>query len=132
MFGGDPGGEHPDDELRGCEPMLALIACGPEDHCWRALERWTAKHPLRLWETAEVLVRDLSSVRIQRGQRSAVPARDWEVKRMGTRVIQATYRSVCGLCGDAIFAEEEIANVDDEWCHRACVEDECPGLDWDE
>lgn len=56
-FSGDPDEEHPDDELRGMHPLMEHIACGPEDFCWDALANWTNKHPLRLWEQAEVLIR---------------------------------------------------------------------------
>jgi hypothetical protein len=62
-FSGDPGAEHPDPELRGLGPSLAFVAVGPEDFCWDALGRWTAKHPLRMWEEAEVLQRDPAVVR---------------------------------------------------------------------
>lgn len=58
-FSGDPALEHDDEELRGHAPSLTLIACGPEDFCWQQLTNWTKKHPLRMWETAEVLARDL-------------------------------------------------------------------------
>lgn len=58
-FSGDPVGEHPDPELNGHEPRLLLIACGPETFCWEALATWTAKQPLRMWEEAEVVARDL-------------------------------------------------------------------------
>jgi hypothetical protein len=57
-FSGDPAGEHPDEDLHGQEPSLDFIACGPEEFCWDALERQTDKHPLRMWEEAEVLARD--------------------------------------------------------------------------
>jgi len=56
-FRGDPGDEHPDEELRGWAPKLELIAAGPVEHCWAALDRWTTTHPLRDGETAEVLER---------------------------------------------------------------------------
>jgi hypothetical protein len=62
-FSGDPASEHPDDELRGRGPSLDLIACGPENFCWDALAKWTAEHPLRMWEEAEVLARDPALVR---------------------------------------------------------------------
>lgn len=62
-FSGDPDEEHPDEELRGKEPHLQFIACGPEEFCWDSLFRWTEKHPLRQWETAEVVARHLSVVR---------------------------------------------------------------------
>lgn len=62
-FSGDPAEEHPDPELRGRGPSLDLIACGDEDFCWKALARWTATHPLRLWEEVEVLERHPSVVR---------------------------------------------------------------------
>ena len=61
-FSGDPAEEHPDEALRGKAPHLQFIACGPEDFCWSALATWTAKHPLRLWEEAEVLARHPSVV----------------------------------------------------------------------
>jgi hypothetical protein len=61
-FSGDPAVEHPDDELRGSPPRLHLIACGPEPFCWEALAGYTAAHPLRQWETAEVLARDLATL----------------------------------------------------------------------
>lgn len=63
VFGGDPVGEHPDPELRGAAPSLTLVACGPEDFCWQALAEWTAGHPLRMWEDAEVLARHPTVVR---------------------------------------------------------------------
>jgi hypothetical protein len=63
-FPGDLGGEHPDPELRGHSPKLTLIAAGPEAFCWGALTRWTAQHPLRLWEAAEVVARDPSAVQV--------------------------------------------------------------------
>lgn len=56
-FSGDPDSEHSDEELKGKGPSMELIASGPEDFCWDALDKWTTKHPLRLWESAEVLVR---------------------------------------------------------------------------
>lgn len=56
-FPGDPAGEHLDPALNGRAPALELIGCGPEDFCWDALRKWTETHPLRLWETAEVLAR---------------------------------------------------------------------------
>lgn len=61
-FSGDLDNEHPDEELRGRAPRLELIAAGPEEHCWDALTKWTAKHPLQIWQTAEVLERDLKLV----------------------------------------------------------------------
>lgn len=63
-FSGDPAGEHPDEDLRGHGPSLTLVGCGPEAFCWQALAKWTERHPLRLWETAEVLARDPSVVRV--------------------------------------------------------------------
>jgi hypothetical protein len=57
-FSGDPAGEHPDEELRGRAPHLSLVACGPEEFCWDSLTKWTERHPLRMWEEGEVLVRD--------------------------------------------------------------------------
>lgn len=62
-FSGDPAGEHPDETLRGSSPKLTLIAAGPERFCWDALNAWTAKNPLRMWETAEVVTRHPSAVR---------------------------------------------------------------------
>jgi hypothetical protein len=62
-FSGDPCGEHPDEELCGRPPSLTLLACGPEDFCWESLVKWTAKHPLRMWEDAEVVARHPSVVR---------------------------------------------------------------------
>jgi hypothetical protein len=58
VFSGDPASEHEDEELRGREPHLRLIACGDESYCWEALVLWTKKHPLREWENVEVLARD--------------------------------------------------------------------------
>lgn len=63
FFGGDPMGEHPDEELCGREPSMKFIACGSEDFCWAALASWTEKHPLRMWEDVEVLARDMTVVR---------------------------------------------------------------------
>ncbi len=62
VFSGDPASEHPDERMCGQPPSLALIACGPEEFCWDALKRWTKDRPLRLWEDAEVLSRDLAVV----------------------------------------------------------------------
>lgn len=56
-FSGDPAGEHPDPELNGSEPGLQLIAAGSEPFCWESLAAWTARHPLRMWEMAEVVAR---------------------------------------------------------------------------
>ncbi len=67
-FSGDPAGEHPDPDLRGQCPSLTLIASGPEDFCWNAVVRWTADHPLRMWEEAEVLERHPSVVRTADGR----------------------------------------------------------------
>lgn len=61
-FGGDPAGEHPDEELRGEEPRMTFIACGREAFCWEHLAHWTEAHPLRMWEEAEVLARDVGLV----------------------------------------------------------------------
>lgn len=61
-FSGDPASEHSDPELRGQSPSLTLIAAGSEQFCWDALASWTAKHPLRMWEDAEVLTRHPSVV----------------------------------------------------------------------
>jgi hypothetical protein len=65
-FSGDPDGEHPNPELNGTGPSLTLIAAGPEDFCWEQLANWTAKHPLCMWEDAEVLERHPSVVRAVR------------------------------------------------------------------
>jgi hypothetical protein len=65
-FSGDPASEHPDEELHGAAPCLTFIASGPEKFCWDALFRWTAEHPLRMWEEAEVLARDPALVRSER------------------------------------------------------------------
>lgn len=67
-FSGDPAEEHPDAELRGTGPSLTLIASGPEDFCWDALAKWTATHPLHMWEDAEVLERHPSVVRSPSGR----------------------------------------------------------------
>lgn len=56
-FSGDPAGEHSNSQLNGQPPSLKLIAAGNETFCWEALTRWTGKHPLQMWETAEVLAR---------------------------------------------------------------------------
>ncbi len=56
-FSGDLTGTHPDPELNGHSPRMEVIANGDEDFCWRALQQWTAKHPLRMGEAAEVLAR---------------------------------------------------------------------------
>lgn len=58
LFSGDPDNEHLDESLRGAGPHMTLIACGPYDFCWRELDSWTHKHPLREWEHAEVLARE--------------------------------------------------------------------------
>jgi hypothetical protein len=63
LFSGDPDSEHPDPELNGRGPQAEFIAAGPEDFCWSALAQWTVKHPLRMWETAEVVARHPSVVR---------------------------------------------------------------------
>jgi len=65
MFGGDPAEEHDDPDLRGHGPSMEFICAGPEQFCWDSLAAWTAKHPLRLWEEAEVLTRDPSVVRTE-------------------------------------------------------------------
>jgi hypothetical protein len=57
-FSGDPAGEHADEDLCGQSPGLHMIACGPEDFCWEAVGRWVETHPLRQWESVEVLKRD--------------------------------------------------------------------------
>lgn len=56
-FTGDLTGTHPDPELNGSSPRMEIIAAGDEDFCWEALSQWTAKHPLRMGENAEVLAR---------------------------------------------------------------------------
>lgn len=44
---------------------------------------------------------------------------------MSLRVVIAAYDGRCGLCGDAITADtDEIVNIDGEWCHAQCAEDE--------
>ena len=63
LEGGPVGGAHPDEELCWQEPSLTLIASGPEDFCWESLAKWTEKHPLRMWEDAEVVERHPSVVR---------------------------------------------------------------------
>lgn len=63
VFSGDPAEEHPAEDLRGSGPSMTLIAAGSEEFCWTALAAWTAKHPLRMWEEAEVLTRHPSVVR---------------------------------------------------------------------
>lgn len=63
VFSGDLDEEHPDPDLNGSGPRMELIAAGPEDFCWQALADWTAEHPLRMWEDAEVLARHESVVR---------------------------------------------------------------------
>lgn len=57
VFGGDFDNDHPDPLLRGHGPHMEMIACGPEQHCWDAIKEWTATHPLRRDEHAEVLAR---------------------------------------------------------------------------
>jgi hypothetical protein len=57
VFEGDPGGEHPDPELRGRGPRLTLIGSGSADFCWAVIGRWTSTHPLRRSEHAEVVAR---------------------------------------------------------------------------
>ena len=64
MFSGDPANEHPDADLRGQAPSATFIAAGPEQFCWDSLTQWTAKHPLRMWEEAEVVERHSSVVRL--------------------------------------------------------------------
>lgn len=63
VFNGDLDGTHPDPDLNGSGPRIDLIACGPEDFCWQALTDWTAAHPLRPSEDAEVLARHESVIR---------------------------------------------------------------------
>lgn len=57
VFGGDPGREHPDADLRGRGPQLSLIGAGSEEFCWSAIAEWTSRHPLREGEHAEVVAR---------------------------------------------------------------------------
>jgi hypothetical protein len=64
VFSGDPACEHPEEELRGHRPSIDLIACGPEEFCWESLAAYTKAHPLRLWETAEVLARTVELDRV--------------------------------------------------------------------
>lgn len=64
VFGGDPGAEHPDEELRGRGPHLELIACGSESFCWEHVSVWVGNHPLQDWQTVEVLMRDPAVVRV--------------------------------------------------------------------
>lgn len=59
-FSGDPAGEHPDSDLNGQAPHLNFIGSGDEEFCWRAVNNWTEKHPLRTWEHAEVLTRTMN------------------------------------------------------------------------
>lgn len=66
-FSGDLDETHPDEALRGQGPSMEFIAVGPEDFCWDALAEWTAKHPLLLWQEAEVLARHPSVVRTPPG-----------------------------------------------------------------
>jgi hypothetical protein len=40
-----------------------------------------------------------------------------------TRVTIASYDSVCGICLEPIEEFDEIATVNDEWCHAQCAED---------
>lgn len=40
---------------------MEIIAAGDEEFCWKALADWTASHPLRMWETAEVLARTMTA-----------------------------------------------------------------------
>lgn len=68
VFGGDLDNDHPDETLRGYGPQMTLIAAGPEQYCWDALERWTAEHELQRDETAEVVKRDPSVVRLPPGK----------------------------------------------------------------
>lgn len=63
VFAGDFDADHPDPALRGHGPDVALIACGPEDWCWRCIERHTLHRPLTRDETVEVVARDPALVR---------------------------------------------------------------------
>lgn len=58
VFSGDPASEHPDEELRGQPPSMTFLACGDEAFCWTSAVGWTVDHPLRQWETVEVLARN--------------------------------------------------------------------------
>lgn len=64
-FSGDPAEEHPDEELRGKGPSLELIAAGNQTFCWQALADWTKTHPLKMWQTAEVVARDPLIVHVE-------------------------------------------------------------------
>lgn len=64
-FSGDPAEEHADPDLNGMAPHLQFIAAGDEDFCWKALDEWTAKHPLQEWQDCEVLMRDPELVSAQ-------------------------------------------------------------------
>lgn len=35
--------------------------------------------------------------------------------------ILAQYQSVCGHCGHLIVTDEEIVEIDGEWCHADCA-----------
>lgn len=56
-FAGDFDNDHPDEELRGSSPSMTLLGAGDEAFCWKQCADWTAKHPLRRHEHAEVLLR---------------------------------------------------------------------------
>jgi len=38
--------------------------------------------------------------------------------------ILARFPGRCGLCDEPIHVDDEIEELDGEWCHAACVEDE--------
>jgi hypothetical protein len=73
VFEGDPGGEHPDAELRGHGPRLTLIGSGSADFCWAVIASWTGRHPLRQWEHAEVVARSPEMIAEHPGRQSAPP-----------------------------------------------------------
>lgn len=37
--------------------------------------------------------------------------------------ILARRESQCGLCGDRIYPDEPILEVEGDWCHQECAED---------
>lgn len=41
-----------------------------------------------------------------------------------TFTAKAIYPGICGVCVEAIHEGDEIAKVDDEWCHVDCARDE--------
>lgn len=40
------------------------------------------------------------------------------------RAIRASFESRCGYCHGRIYEDEPIVNVDDEWVHAQCAENE--------